>query len=96
MVSYSYFLKQFLAAVDGEIHSPVEISACSAPSPTNHIKRPSGSASQEIWRPASGRACEYVADLERIRHDALRRPEWKGRPKLFEIRSAYDGVQKRN
>lgn len=37
------------------------------------------------WRPARGRACEYVADFERIGRDALRRPEWKGRLKLFEI-----------
>jgi len=37
------------------------------------------------WRPDRARACEYVADFERIGHHALRRPEWKGRRKLFEI-----------
>lgn len=36
------------------------------------------------WRPSRGRACEYVADFERIGRNALRRPEWKGRLKLFE------------
>ncbi len=37
------------------------------------------------WRPACERACEYVADFERIGRQALRRPQWKGRRKLFEI-----------
>jgi hypothetical protein len=37
------------------------------------------------WRPGRARACEYVADFERIGRHALRRPEWKGRLKLFEI-----------
>lgn len=37
------------------------------------------------WRPARARACEYVADFERIGRHALRRPEWKGRLKLFDI-----------
>ena len=37
------------------------------------------------WRPARARASEYVADYERIGREALRRPEWKGRLKLFEI-----------
>ncbi len=37
------------------------------------------------WRPERGRACEFVADFERIGRQALRRPEWKGRLKLFEI-----------
>jgi hypothetical protein len=36
-------------------------------------------------RPSRARACEYVADFERIGRQALRRPEWKGRLKLFEI-----------
>lgn len=36
------------------------------------------------WRPSRARACEYVADFERIGRHALRRPEWKGRLKLFE------------
>jgi hypothetical protein len=36
------------------------------------------------WRPNRARACEYVADFERIGRRALRRPEWKGRLKLFE------------
>lgn len=37
------------------------------------------------WRPGRPRACEYVADFERIGRHALRRPEWKGRLKLFNI-----------
>jgi hypothetical protein len=37
------------------------------------------------WRPARGRACEYVAGFERIGRQSLRRPQWKGRLKLFEI-----------
>ena len=37
------------------------------------------------WRPARGRACEYIADFERIGRRSLRRPQWKGRLKLFEI-----------
>lgn len=36
------------------------------------------------WRPVRARACEYVADFERIGRHALRRAEWKGRLKLFE------------
>jgi hypothetical protein len=35
------------------------------------------------WRPGRARACEYIADFERIGRHALRRPEWKGRLKLF-------------
>jgi len=35
------------------------------------------------WRPDRARACEYIADFERIGGHALRRPEWKGRLKLF-------------
>jgi len=37
------------------------------------------------WRPDRARACEYLADFERIGRHALRRPEWKGRFRLFEI-----------
>lgn len=37
------------------------------------------------WRPDRARACEYIADFERIGRQALRRPEWKGRLKLFNI-----------
>jgi hypothetical protein len=37
------------------------------------------------WRPDRARACEYIADFERIGRHALRRPEWKGRLKLFEV-----------
>jgi len=37
------------------------------------------------WRPTRARACEYMADFERIGRHALRRPEWKGRLRLFEI-----------
>lgn len=36
------------------------------------------------WRHDRSRACEYVADFERIGRNALRRAEWKGRLKLFE------------
>ena len=36
------------------------------------------------WRPDRGRACEYVADFERIGRHGLRRSEWKGRLRLFE------------
>lgn len=45
------------------------------------LERPANGYS---WRPARARACEYVADFERIGRNALRRPEWKGRLKLFE------------
>ena len=37
------------------------------------------------WRPDRARAEEYVADFEMIAERALRRPEWKGRLKLFRI-----------
>ncbi len=37
------------------------------------------------WRPQRGRAGEFVADFQRIGRQALRRPEWKGRLKLFEV-----------
>jgi hypothetical protein len=37
------------------------------------------------WRPDRGRACEYIADFERIGRQALHRPEWKGRLKLFNV-----------
>jgi len=37
------------------------------------------------WRPCRAKACEYIADFERIGRHALRRPEWKGRLKLFNI-----------
>jgi hypothetical protein len=46
------------------------------------LERPSSSYQ---WRPDRARACEYLADFERIGRHALRRPEWKGRLKLFEI-----------
>jgi hypothetical protein len=42
-------------------------------------------ASGYSWRPARGRACEYIADFERIGRRSLGRPQWKGRLKLFEI-----------
>ncbi|HXX43260.1 MAG TPA: hypothetical protein VEJ38_00930 [Candidatus Acidoferrales bacterium] len=35
------------------------------------------------WRPDRARACEYLADFERIGRAALRRPDWRGRLKLF-------------
>ncbi|MFZ0641355.1 MAG: hypothetical protein WA020_07250 [Candidatus Acidiferrales bacterium] len=37
------------------------------------------------WRPERARAEEYVADFEMIAARALRRPEWRGRLKLFRI-----------
>jgi len=37
------------------------------------------------WRPDRARACEYIADFERIGRHALRRREWKGRLKLFNV-----------
>jgi len=37
------------------------------------------------WRPDRARACEYIADFERIGRGALRRPQWKGRLKLFNV-----------
>jgi hypothetical protein len=37
------------------------------------------------WRPSRSRACDFIADFERIGRQALQRPEWKGRQKLFEI-----------
>jgi hypothetical protein len=37
------------------------------------------------WLPERSRACEYAADFERIGRHALKRPDWKGRLKLFEI-----------
>jgi|GEM_PF-486172 hypothetical protein len=37
------------------------------------------------WRPDRARACEYVADFERIGRQALRRPAWNGRLKLFNV-----------
>lgn len=36
------------------------------------------------WHPDRARACEYVADFERIGRHALRRPGWRGRLRLFE------------
>jgi len=46
------------------------------------LEKPSGGYH---WRPGRARACEYVADFERIGRYALRRAEWKGRLKLFNI-----------
>lgn len=37
------------------------------------------------WRPERARAEEYVADFQMIGGRALRRPEWRGRQKLFRI-----------
>jgi hypothetical protein len=38
-----------------------------------------------VWRPENVRASEYVADFEAAAGRALRRPEWRGRRKLFAI-----------
>jgi len=62
-------LREWLADARGAIHS-VE------------LDKPS---SAYLWRPDRARACNYVADFERIARHALRRPEWKGRLKLFNI-----------
>lgn len=37
------------------------------------------------WRPVRARACEYMADFERIGRSGLNRPEWKGRLRPFEV-----------
>jgi hypothetical protein len=37
------------------------------------------------WRPERARAEEYVADFQTIAERALRRPEWRGRLKLFRV-----------
>jgi hypothetical protein len=37
------------------------------------------------WRPEPGRACEFIADFERIGRRALAHSEWKGRLKLFNV-----------
>jgi hypothetical protein len=37
------------------------------------------------WRPDRARAEEFVADFEMIAERTLRRPEWRGRRKLFRI-----------
>jgi hypothetical protein len=62
-------LREWLADSTGAIHSL-------------DLDRPS---SGYLWRPDRARACEYVADFERIGRRALGRPEWKGRLKLFNI-----------
>jgi hypothetical protein len=46
------------------------------------LKRPSGGY---VWRPERARAAEYIADFENVAERALRRPEWKGRRRLFAI-----------
>ena len=38
-----------------------------------------------LWRPDRARACDYIADFESIGRRSLRRPEWKGRLKLFDV-----------
>lgn len=50
--------------------------------PSVDLESPSGGYQ---WRPDRSRACEYLADFERLGCHALRRPEWKGRLKLFEV-----------
>jgi hypothetical protein len=62
-------LRDWLADSSGSVHS-VDIKS---------------SASGYQWRPGKVRACEYVADFERIGRHTLRRTEWKGRLKLFNI-----------
>jgi len=43
------------------------------------------SVDQYLWRPDRARACDYIADFERIGRRSLTRPEWRGRLKLFEV-----------
>jgi hypothetical protein len=62
-------LREWLADSTGAIHSL-------------DLDKPS---SGYLWRPDRARACEYVADFERIGRRALGRAEWKGRLKLFNI-----------
>ncbi len=62
-------LREWLADSTGAIHSL-------------DLDKPS---SGYLWRPDRARACEYVADFERIGRRALGRSEWKGRLKLFNI-----------
>ena len=62
-------LREWLADSTGAIHSL-------------DLDKPS---SGYLWRPDRARACEYVADFERIGRRALARSEWKGRLKLFNI-----------
>lgn len=50
--------------------------------PSVDLESPSGGYQ---WRPDRSRACEYLVDFERLGRQALRRPEWKGRLKLFEV-----------
>jgi hypothetical protein len=50
--------------------------------PAIDLERPS---SGYVWRPETVRAAEYVADFEAAATRALRRPEWKGRRKLFVV-----------
>jgi hypothetical protein len=38
-----------------------------------------------LWRPDRARATDYIADFERIGRRSLRRPEWRGRLKLFNV-----------
>jgi hypothetical protein len=62
--------------------------ACLVPHPVLPIRTLDGNNAPYDgyhWRPAQARAAEFVADYERIGRAALRRPEWKGRLKLFEI-----------
>jgi hypothetical protein len=53
---------------------------------TGHVKSLGVEAASEgyRWRPSRARACEYVADFERIGRNALRRPQWEGRLRVFE------------
>lgn len=62
-------LREWFASAAGSVHS---------------IKLDRESAGYR-WQPERTHACEYLADFERIGRHALRRPEWKGRLKLFEV-----------
>ena len=62
-------LREWLAGSSGAVRSP-------------DLDMP---ASACRWRPEGARGCEYIADFERIGRQALKRREWTGRLKLFEI-----------
>jgi len=57
----------------GEAIGQVRAMSIDGPSPGYH------------WKPSRARASEYVADFERLGRQTLRRPEWKGRLKVFEV-----------
>ena len=45
-----------------------------------------------LKRPDRARACDFITDFERIGRRSLDRPEWKGRPELFNIYFVREAV----